>query len=83
MTGATTTRVEKVPHYQLSSSNRPGDQLVTHIPEEMNYLTWKRVMTNALISKHKMVFIDDRFPKPPIGNLDEESWITYNSMVMS
>ncbi|KAK6930953.1 Retrotransposon Copia-like, N-terminal [Dillenia turbinata] len=49
----------------------------------MNYPTWRRAVTNALVSKHKIVFVDGRLPKPAEGDLDEENWITCNSMVMS
>ncbi|KAK6918265.1 Retrotransposon Copia-like, N-terminal [Dillenia turbinata] len=51
--------------------------------KEVNYLTWRRAITNALLSKHKIVFVDGRLPKPAEGDPDEENWITCNSMVMS
>lgn len=78
----TTTMVNAL-HYHLGNSDRPGDQLVTHLLKGANYSTWRRVVTNALVSKHKMVFVDGRLPKPPEGDPNEENWITCNSMVMS
>ncbi|KAL0449284.1 UNVERIFIED_CONTAM: hypothetical protein Slati_1484800 [Sesamum latifolium] len=77
---ATSSKGEKPPHYQLSSSDRPGDHLVTHPLKGTNYLTWRRAVTNALISKHKMVYVDGRLPKPPQGDPYEETWITCNLM---
>ncbi|KAL0445627.1 UNVERIFIED_CONTAM: hypothetical protein Slati_1690600 [Sesamum latifolium] len=77
-------KVEKPPHYQLSSSDRPGDHLVTPHPlKGTYYLTWRRAVTNALISKHKIVYMDGRLPKPPQGDPHKEDWITCNSIVIS
>lgn len=51
--------------------------------KKTNYSAWKRVVINALISKHKTVFIDGRLPKTPLSDPNEENWITCNSMVIS
>ena len=40
-------------------------------------------MTNALVAKHKIVFVNGKLPKPEANDPDEENWITCNSMVMS
>ncbi|KAK6922272.1 Retrotransposon Copia-like, N-terminal [Dillenia turbinata] len=83
MRGIAAAKNDKQAYYVLSNSDRPGDQLVTHLLEGMNYPTWRRAVTNALVSKHKIVFVDGRLPKPAEGDPDEENWITNNSMVMS
>lgn len=60
---ASTSKVGKAPHDQLSNSGRPRDQRVTHLLKGTNYSPWRRVVSNALISRHKMVFVDGRLPK--------------------
>ncbi|KAJ1432428.1 Gag-polypeptide of LTR copia-type [Sesbania bispinosa] len=57
-TSSSSSKGEKTPHYQLSSSDKPGDQLVPHFLKGTNYSTWRRAMTNALTSKHKMVYMN-------------------------
>ncbi|KAK6939445.1 Retrotransposon Copia-like, N-terminal [Dillenia turbinata] len=79
----TTAKNDKQIYYLLSNSDRPGDQLVIHLLKGTNYPTWRRAITNALVSKHKIVFVDGRLPKPAEGDPDEENWITCNSMVRS
>ncbi|KAJ1388249.1 Zinc finger, CCHC-type superfamily [Sesbania bispinosa] len=81
-TSSSSSKGEKAPHYQLSSSDRPGDQLVPHVLKGTNYSTWRRAMTNALTSKHKMVYMNGKLPKPKAGDPNEEDWTTCNSMVI-
>lgn len=38
---------------------------------------------NALVSKHKIGFVDGKLKKPFVDDLEEEHWLICNSMVMS
>ncbi|KAJ1428467.1 Gag-polypeptide of LTR copia-type [Sesbania bispinosa] len=82
-TSSSSSNGEKARHYQLSSSDRLGDQLVPHVLKGTHYSTWRRAMTNALTSKHKMVYVNGKLPKPSVRDPNEEDWTTCNSMVMS
>lgn len=51
-------KVEGLPYYQLTSSDRLGYQIVSHPFKGMNYSTLRRSIIEALISKNKIGFVD-------------------------
>lgn len=64
------------PHspYFLSSSDQPGYIICP--------VTWSRMVTNALKSKNKFGFVNDKLLKPPKDLPEEEAWEKCYSMVI-
>ncbi|XP_021666700.1 uncharacterized protein LOC110654881 [Hevea brasiliensis] len=66
--------------YVLQPTDNLGVSLVTCLLKEDNCSTWQRAITNALLAKNKMGFVDGCLPRPEANSPDEAAWIKRNSM---
>ncbi|XP_073016728.1 uncharacterized protein [Primulina eburnea] len=69
--------------FYLHNGDHPGLNLVSHALTGMNYNTWNRAMSMALIDKNKLGLVDGSFSRPPTDDLMYGSWLRCNSMVIS
>ncbi|PKI65410.1 hypothetical protein CRG98_014149 [Punica granatum] len=69
--------------YAVTSSDGLGIRIIACTLNGENYLTWSRLMTNALRAKNKLGFIDGSIRKPAEGDANELQWIMCNSMVVA
>ncbi|XP_031273305.1 uncharacterized protein LOC116131766 [Pistacia vera] len=68
----------------LTSSDNPGNVLVSQLMNNINYPRWKRAMTTALRAKNKFSFVYGSITKPTSDEGRElHVWNKYNSMVIS
>ncbi|OWM84000.1 hypothetical protein CDL15_Pgr004431 [Punica granatum] len=58
--GVTGTKSEVPSVYKLSSSDSPGNTLISCHLNGLNYLTWARAMTTTLKAKDKLAFIEGK-----------------------
>ncbi|PKI63508.1 hypothetical protein CRG98_016175 [Punica granatum] len=69
--------------YTVSSSDGPGNQLISCTLNGENYLTWSKLMWTALIAKNKIAFVNGTIQKPNEGDANYQQWVTCNSMVVA
>lgn len=69
--------------YFLSSSDNPDSIISWIILDGENYANWNRVVTNALKSKNKFVFVNGDISRPDDNSLDLHAWEKCNSMIIS
>lgn len=69
--------------YFLSSSDNPGNIISPIILDGENYVNWSRVVTNALKSKNKFVFVNGDISRPDDNSPDVHAWERCNSMVIA
>ena len=67
----------------LHNSDHPGMVLVTAPLTGSNYLTWSQSMKIALISKHKLGFVNGKCVQPDMNSKEYEAWLRADSMVIS
>ena len=69
--------------FYLSSSDNLGNIIQSVILYDENYANQSRVVTNALKSKNKFVFVNGDIKRPDDTSSDVHAWEKYNSMVIA
>ena len=69
--------------YFLSSSDNPGNIISPIILDGENYANWSSVVTNALKSENKFVFVNSDISRLDDNSLDVHAWEKCNSMVVA
>ncbi|CAI0403202.1 unnamed protein product [Linum tenue] len=74
-------REEAASAYSLHNSDNPGQMFVSDPLTDQNYGEWVSDMTNSLLAKHKMGFVDGSIQKPAEGDEYLGAWIQCDAMV--
>ena len=72
----------KLSPYTLFSSDNPGSMITSVHLKGDNYNEWSLEMLNALRAKKKSGFVDGSLPQPEEGDVNLESWLSVNSMIV-
>ncbi|XP_054778262.1 uncharacterized protein LOC129286294 [Prosopis cineraria] len=65
----------------LHASDNPGQVFVSELLNENNYMEWQTDITNALVAKNKMGFIDGLIKQPELESNVLSYWIRCDAMV--
>ncbi|PWA64832.1 hypothetical protein CTI12_AA340690 [Artemisia annua] len=65
----------------LASSDHPGMMLTNTAFNGGNFLGWSRTIKMALGAKLKLGFIDGSSPKPPLSDVNHQTWVRCDYMV--
>lgn len=68
--------------YSIYSSDNLGAMITSVQLKGDNYNEWATEMLNAMQAKRKTEFIDGSLKKPQEGDVDLESWLSVNSMIV-
>ncbi|CAL1414244.1 unnamed protein product [Linum trigynum] len=68
------------PHLILHYSDSPNSQFVGELLNDVNYSEWVVDITDSLIAKNKLCFVDGTLP-PPQGSAETEALRQCNTMV--
>ena len=69
--------------YYLCSSDNPGNIISPITLMGDNYANWSQVVTNALRSNNKLVFVNGSLAKPKEDTPEGHAWDKCNSMVIA
>ncbi|XP_071700282.1 uncharacterized protein [Rutidosis leptorrhynchoides] len=79
---SSTTPIDIYSPYYLTLADHPGQNLVgDNLLKDENYSDWKNEITNALLAKNKISFVDGTLPMPKEGSQDVMNWKRCNAMV--
>lgn len=67
--------------YFLHASDNPGQVYVSELLNETNYSEWVNDMTNALLAKNQIGFVDGTMQQPKADSADLSHWIRCDAMV--
>lgn len=68
--------------YTLYASDNPGSLITSVTLTGEKYNEWYSEMTNALLTKRKLGFVEGTIPKPLASDPNLELWLSVNSMIM-
>lgn len=76
-------KIDDMSPFHLTTSDNPGNPLVSCVLTGDNYSTWARSMRNALKAKNKLGFVDGTVARPESSAPEFKAWEICNSMVIA